>query len=150
MPVTKLGIKSRQPFAGGESFGDVGPYEQLDGVVHFSVDPDNAANETITDLELAPRDERGLVSFSSDFQMLQPLDPGRGNRRILLDILNRGRALALRNINSAPEVAPGAPLDPGRLFDAAGLHCRLVRLAARCPRRARSAADKRARCHEPG
>ena len=116
MPVTKIEIKSRQSFAAGESFGDVGPYEQLDGVVHFSVDPDNPVNETITDLELAPRDERGLVNFSSDFRMLQPVEPGRGNRRLLLDILNRGKALALRNINSAPDVAPDAPLDPGNGF----------------------------------
>ena len=116
MPVINIEISSRQPFAGGESFGEVGPYEQLDGVVHFSVDPDNPVNETITDLQLAPRDERGLVHFSSDFRMLQPVDPGRGNRRILLDILNRGKALALRNINSAPEVAPGAALDPGNGF----------------------------------
>ena len=116
MPVTKLEIKSRQPFAGGESFGEVGPYEQLEGVVHFAVEPANPANETITDLDLAPRDEEGLVNFSSDFRMLQPVDPGRGNRRILLDILNRGKALALRNINSAPEVAPGAALDPGNGF----------------------------------
>ena len=116
MPVTKVEIKSRQFFAGGESFGEIGPYEQFDGVVHFVVDPDNPANETITDLGLAPRDERGLVNFSSDFRMLQPVDPARGNRRILLDILNRGKALALRNINSAPDVAPGAPLDPGNGF----------------------------------
>ena len=116
MPVTKVEIKSRQPFAGGESFGEVGQYEQLDGVVHFTVDPDNPANETITDLELAPRDERGSVNFSSDFRMLQPVHQERGNRRILLDILNRGKALALRNLNSAPEVAPEAPLDPGNGF----------------------------------
>ncbi len=116
MSVTKLEIKSRQPFASGESFGRVGQYEQLDGTVHFAVDPNNAVNETIADLDLAPRDAQGLVTFSSDFRILQPVDPQRGNRRILLDILNRGKALALRNINSAPDIAPDAPLDPGNGF----------------------------------
>jgi hypothetical protein len=35
---------------------------------------------------------------------------------LLFDILNRGKQLALRNLNSAPDVAPNAPLDPGNGF----------------------------------
>ena len=35
---------------------------------------------------------------------------------MLLDVPNRGKALALRNINSAPEVAPDAPPNPGNGF----------------------------------
>ena len=54
--------------------------------------------------------------FSSDFRILRPVDAQRGNRRILMDIPNRGKPLALRNINSAPEVAPEAPMDPGNGF----------------------------------
>ncbi|MDA0264843.1 MAG: alpha/beta hydrolase domain-containing protein [Chloroflexi bacterium] len=116
MPVTNIEIKTRQPFAGGKSFGDVGAYEQLDGVARFAVDPNNAANETIADLNLAPRNADGLVTFSSDFRILQPVDPEKANRRILMDIPNRGKPLALRNINSAPEVTPDAPMDPGNGF----------------------------------
>lgn len=116
MPVIKLEIKSRAPFAGGQSFGEVGPYEQIDGVVHFGVDPHSAANETIADIKLAPRDAQGKVAFSSDFRILQPVDPQKGNRRILLDILNRGKATALRNLNSAPDVLPSDPLDAGNGF----------------------------------
>jgi len=116
MPVTKMEIKTRRPFADGKSFGGVGVYEQLDGTVHLAIDPDNTANECIADLELAPRDANGLVTFSSDFRILRPVEPQRGNRRILLDIPNRGKPLALRNINSAPEVAPDAPMDPGNGF----------------------------------
>ncbi len=116
MPVTKIEIKSRIPFAQGQEFGDVGSYEQLDGTVYFAVDPEHPANETVADLKLAPRDEQGQVTFSSDFRILRPTNPERGNRRLLLDVLNRGKALALRNINSAPEVAPDAPPDPGNGF----------------------------------
>ena len=47
MPVINLEIKSRMPYAGGQSFGEVGAYEQVDGMVHFGVDPDSLANETI-------------------------------------------------------------------------------------------------------
>ena len=116
MPVTKLEIKTREPFAGGQSFGETGAYEQVDGVVHFSVDPEHPANETIADIKLAPRDGDGRVAFSSDFRVVQPVDPQRGNGRMLLDILNRGKATALRNLNSAPDVLPSDPLDPGNGF----------------------------------
>ena len=116
MPVTRLEITSERPFANGQSFGDVGSYTQIDGTAHFAVDPLHPANETIADIRLAPRNEQGQVEFSADFRILRPDDPGRGNRRLLLDVLNRGKALALRNINSAPDIAPDAPLNPGNGF----------------------------------
>ncbi len=116
MPVTRLEITSQRPFAGGQSFGEVGPYVQIDGKASFAVDPLHAANEAIADIELAPRNAEGLVEFSADFRVLRPVDPSGGNGRLLLDVLNRGKALALRNINSAPDIAPDAPLDPGNGF----------------------------------
>ena len=103
MAVTKLEIESEQTFAGGQPFGSVGPYRQLDGTVQFAVDPTQAANSVITNSQLAPRDSRGLVEFSADFRILQPVELHRGNHRLLFDILNRGRGPALRNLNSAPD-----------------------------------------------
>jgi hypothetical protein len=116
MAVTRLDIKSRQPFAQGKHFGEVGPYEQIDGIAYFAIDPDHPANGPITDLELAPRDATGQVTFSADVRILRPVEPQRGNHRILFDILNRGRPPALRNLNSAPDVLPDEPMDPGNGF----------------------------------
>ena len=116
MAVTKLEIESRQPFAQGESFGQVGPYEQIDGTVHFAVNPQHPANATITDLKLAPRDTNGMVNFSSDFRLLLPAEPQKGNRRLLFDILNRGRGPVLRNINNAPDLLASQPLEAGNGF----------------------------------
>jgi hypothetical protein len=116
MAVTKLLITSRRPFAQEKAFGQVGPYEQLDGAVYFAVDPNHAANRLITDLKLAPRDGSGLVHFSADWRLLRPAEPRRGNHRLLFDILNRGRGPVLRNLNNAPDVAPNEPLDPGNGF----------------------------------
>lgn len=93
--------KTRSPFAQGTAFGDVGPYEQLDGTVHFAVDPNHPRNADITDLTLAPRDAQGLVRCSADFRMLQPVALQHGNRRLLLDIVNRGNPTVLTNFNSA-------------------------------------------------
>ena len=86
MPVTRLEITSQKPFAGGQSFGDVGPYTQIDGIAHLAVDPLHPANETIADIKLAPRNAQGLVEFSADFRILRPDDPAKGNRRLLLDV----------------------------------------------------------------
>ena len=116
MPVTRLEITSQKSFANGQSFGDVGAYTQIDGTAHFAVDPLHPVNETIADVKLAQCNGQGLVEFSADFRILRPDDPSKGNRRLLLDVLNRGKALALRNINSAPDIAPDAPLDPGNGF----------------------------------
>jgi len=116
MAVTTLILTSRQPFAQGKTFGNVGPYEQLDGTAHYAVDPNHPANSLITDLKLAPRDSGGMVHCAADVRLLRPVEPQRGNHRLLFDILNRGRPLALRNLNSAPDVAPHEPLHPGNGF----------------------------------
>ena len=116
MAVGKLEITSRQPFANGQSFGDVGPYEQIDGTVYFTVDPANPFNETVTDLRLAPRSNTGEVHFYSDFRILQPVDQAKGNCRLFFDILNRGRGPCLRNFNNAPDLAPDVPLEAGNGF----------------------------------
>ncbi|PKB80345.1 MAG: hypothetical protein BZY88_09085 [SAR202 cluster bacterium Io17-Chloro-G9] len=116
MAVTKLKITSRQPLDQGQAFGDVGAYEQLDGTAYLAVDPTHSANASITDLELAPRNAGGMVSFSADFRVLRPVEPERGNRRLFFDILNRGRGPALRNLNYAANLSADAPPDPGDGF----------------------------------
>ena len=117
MALTALEIKTRVPFARGDHFGEVGPYEQIDGTAHFSVVPDHPGNSLITDLELAPRDSAGRVAFSSDFRILRPVAPERGNHRLLYDVVNRGRPQALRFFNDVPPAAdPAAPPEPGNGF----------------------------------
>ena len=83
MAVVSLDITQRSPFADGESFGDAGPYELLEGTASFAVDPLSPTNQVITDIELVPRDSGGRVRFSADFAMLQPVDPDRGAHRVL-------------------------------------------------------------------
>ena len=41
--VRLLEIHRREPFAGGISFGETGPYEIIAGVAHFQVDPSHRA-----------------------------------------------------------------------------------------------------------
>jgi hypothetical protein len=61
MAVTALEVKTRQILANGRDFGSVGRYTQLDGTAHFAVDPAHPLNGCITDIDLAPHDDDGLV-----------------------------------------------------------------------------------------
>ena len=117
MTVIHLEIRERQPYLDGHIFGDAGAYERIDGTLTFAVNPEVAANNAIVDLDRAPRDAAGLVHFRADFCLLQPRDPERGNRRLLFEVLNRGRKLLPRSINHAPpELTPTAAIDPGDGF----------------------------------
>ena len=98
----ELSISERFPFAEGHEFEAVGAYERLVGRAHFAVDPRAPAQHGITDVDKAPVDVGGLVHFTSDFSILKPLDPGRGNRRIFFDYGNRGNKRMLQFFNDAP------------------------------------------------
>jgi hypothetical protein len=86
----RLDIERREPFAGGGSFGDTGPYERLCGKVHFAIDPDEKDLPSIVDLDLAPRNAQGLVEFAATLDIIKPVELGRGNRRIFYEFSNRG------------------------------------------------------------
>jgi len=100
--VRELKIVSREAFAGGMAFGDVGPYEKIVGIARFAVDPSNARNRAIIDLSLAPKNADGKVEFEADVCILAPKDPAKGNRTIFYDVNNRGNKLALRFFNDGP------------------------------------------------
>jgi hypothetical protein len=100
--VVKLEIIEQAPVLDGASFGAVGPYVRIVGRVYFEVDPSLPANRFISDVDLAPRNARGRVEFSSDLYMLRPLDPSRGNGSVLFEVSNRGRKGLLDTFNLAP------------------------------------------------
>jgi hypothetical protein len=122
MPVTRFELMMRRPLAGGAPFGDVGPYEELKGRLHFAIDPLDSANRRITDVELAPRNAAGRVEWWSDVSILLPVDRARCRGRVLLDVVNRGNTVSVPNFNRAtrPAFLPGAdpnpPLDVGDGF----------------------------------
>ena len=116
MAVTRLEIKTQGPYAGGQSFGEVGAYEHLAGTAHFAVNPDHPANLAINDLDLAPRDTGGQVGFSADFQILKPMSAQKGNGRLLLDVPNRVRSRSMKVFNNSPDSPAGIVDEPGTGF----------------------------------
>ena len=77
--VTRVEITSHEDVLGGKAFGTAGAYEKLVGKVYFAVDPKNAHNQIITDVDKAARNKRRKVEFSSDLFIVRPKDPSKGN-----------------------------------------------------------------------
>ena len=88
--VVRIEVTSRADVLAGRAFGAAGAYETLVGRIHFAVDPRNRVNQIITDIDRAPRNAAGLVEFSSDFYLIKPKDPARGNGTLLYEVSNRG------------------------------------------------------------
>ncbi len=101
--VTRIEIKTREPYLEGRAFDGVGSYERLRGKAFFAVDPKHAANQTVIDLELAPKNETGLVEFSTDVELLAPKDLSKANGAMLYDVNNRGGKLALGMFNTGAD-----------------------------------------------
>ncbi|HEY6599754.1 MAG TPA: alpha/beta hydrolase domain-containing protein, partial [Pseudomonadales bacterium] len=117
MAVQSLEIVKRGPYRDGARFGDVGSYEHIEGVLHYSVDPDASGNGRIVDLAGAARDRDGRVCFKGSVSLLLPADPARGNGALLLDVPNRGARLSLTSFNLVRrDVALTDPLNPGDGF----------------------------------
>src|SRR5438093_8712356 len=91
--VVRLVVEQTRRIADGKSFGDVGPYERLDGTVYLEVDPRDPLNAGIVNLDKAPRTPKGMVGFSSPFFILKPVDMNRGNQKLYYGINNRGNKI---------------------------------------------------------
>jgi hypothetical protein len=113
LPVTGFEIAYSRLLADGKSFGDIGPYEELRGTLKFAIDPNNPANERITDVALAPRNSENLVEFSSNVSIILPVDRTKANGKMILDVVNRGNRVAFPNFNRAsrPTIDENTPVD---------------------------------------
>jgi Alpha/beta hydrolase domain len=99
--ITKVVIAATEPAFGGKSFGAVGAYERISGQVTGEVDPTDPLNAVIVDIGIAPKNANGTVSYSTDFQILRPVDRAKGSKRLLYDLTNRGRTTALDTLNDS-------------------------------------------------
>lgn len=100
--ITGIEIRARSPLVGGVEFGASGAYERIEGTASGTLDPLHPGNRGIALLDQAPRDAAGLVSYRSDFILLRPADPVRGNGRLLHEVNNRGRIMMIHNLCGGP------------------------------------------------
>ncbi len=97
--IARIEITKTEPAFGGQSFGDIGPYERVVGRVIGELDPADPANSGIQDINLAPRNGRGMVEYVTDIEFLKPVELARGNRILFFEVNNRGNKLALGAFN---------------------------------------------------
>jgi len=89
--ITRIVITSiESPTFEGVSFGEVGQYEKVRMRAFGEVDPNDPRNAGIADIQLAPRDARGMVEYSMDVFVLKPVVLANGNHRLLYYMNNRG------------------------------------------------------------
>ncbi len=77
-------------------------YQQIAGKIYFAIDPKLPANRIITDIDLAPRNSKGLVEFSADLYVLKPKNPAKSNGTALFEVSNRGGKGMLNMFDLAP------------------------------------------------
>jgi Alpha/beta hydrolase domain len=113
-----LKIDRTESFADGKEFGPAGAYLRITGTAYGELDPLHPLNAVIVNLDKAPRNERGLVEYEADFYIMRPANVGRGNQKILYEVVNRGRKNLLPVLHEAPETSPGAFNHPVTATDA--------------------------------
>src|SRR3977135_2453098 len=99
--VTRIEITKQEPFAAGQTFGNVGAYEKVIGRFRGELDPKSPLNAAIVDLDKAPRNARGVVEYSADFYILKPVDVTKGNGALFYELANRGNKGILPRFNYA-------------------------------------------------
>ncbi|WP_298232403.1 alpha/beta hydrolase domain-containing protein [uncultured Azohydromonas sp.] len=102
-PELRLSVTATEDFPG--SYGDVGAYERVSGVISGEVDPKDPKNAVIQDLELAPVNARGMVEYQTEFVMLKPKDMSKASGVLRYDAPNRGNILTMLNPAATPSDA---------------------------------------------
>ena len=71
-------------------------HEKISGKAYGELDPADPKNAVITDIQLAPRNERGKVEYVATFSLVKPKDMAMASGVLVYTVVNRG------NGNAAP------------------------------------------------
>jgi hypothetical protein len=116
--LTEINVLTAERFAEGAAFGQTGAYERVRGTYKGALDPADARNRVIVNIDKAPRNSAGLVEYQAEFFILRPVDATRGSGKILYEVVNRGRkAMHTRFMDARPASAAAAN-NPKTLADA--------------------------------
>ncbi len=119
--VTQISITSNtSPAFNGQSFGTVGQYEQIKGIAKGEIDPPDRRNAVITDINLAPRNARAMIEYTTTFTLLKPLDITKSSHVLLYDIVNRGNHTLATVFNLGGDPGDGFLYRSGHVLLAAG------------------------------
>src|SRR5215471_15082300 len=88
--VLRVTIAKKDPAFHGQAFGKTGAYEVIRGTAAGEIDPAERRNAVITDIQFAPRNANGKVSYTTTFSILKPADMTKANGTMVYDVTNRG------------------------------------------------------------
>lgn len=100
--IIKIEVASREPLFEGRTFGNVGAYEQIRGTAIGELHPADRRNAIITDINLAPRNLRGMVEYRTTFTLHKPVDMDRSDGVLFYEVANRGTHGQLFSIGGQP------------------------------------------------
>jgi len=87
--VTKIVIDVRAPLAADAT------YETLTGRAFGELDPKDPHNQLITDIGIAPTNDRGMVEYVASFFLVKPLDMTKASGLMWHDVPNRGGRITI-------------------------------------------------------
>src|ERR1017187_4996564 len=106
--VTRLVIEQREaPAYKGQSFGKARQYETLSGRFYGELDPKDPRNAVITDIQLAPRNARGMVEYSATFAISKPVDMSHSSSVLFYNVPNRGNGAPTPSADGHVSVVSG-------------------------------------------
>ncbi len=88
------------------------------GTYKGALDPFDARNKVIVNIDKAPRNAAGRVEYDGEFFILRPVDAARGSGKILYDVVNRGRKGMHTRFMDAQPATLAETNDPSTLTDA--------------------------------
>ena len=93
--VTRIEVLKVEPVPAAEANGEaVPPYERISGRFYGELDPSDPKNALITDIQLAPKNARGMVEYVGTFSMMKPADMFRASGVLMYSVVNRGNGRA--------------------------------------------------------
>jgi hypothetical protein len=93
--VTRVEVLKVEPVPAAQANGQaVPPYERISGRFHGELDPGDPKNAQITDIQLAPKNGRGMVEYVGTFSLMKPADMSRASGVLIYSVVNRGNGSA--------------------------------------------------------
>jgi len=87
--------RKNSPAFDGATFGAAGQYEQLIGKAYGELDPKEPHNSIIQDINLAPKNAKGMVEYVATFQITKPIDMSKASHLMWHDVPNRSGRITI-------------------------------------------------------
>jgi hypothetical protein len=112
--VTKIVISQKtSPIFAGRSFGSAGQYEEIKGTASGEIDPNDRRSAVITDIDLAPRNARGMVEYVATFTLVKPVDMSKASGLMTYEVVNRSSHLVPGRYNIGGDPGDGFVYNTG-------------------------------------